>query len=213
MSKTIAMVAAIALILVCQANSIGTIEEKKGNTNLRKLGFDFDVDKTFYIKTFSFLGQKLTYKYRVAVKNGKAINEIIIDSALGSFKVGNSGVDTEGSNTWSGKIKIFTLKSGSYTLDIYAKGTLSYTVKYQNDSKNRLQLWLTGDLEASAEIVSLPDYSARVNCWGTLISASGLATITNSGISKGFNFSGTPVSALIDGDPAFEIFEDWLISF
>ena len=90
MSKTIAMVAAIALILICQANSMGTIEEKKGNTNLRKLGFDFDVDKTFYIKTFSFLGQKLTYKYRVAVKNGKEINEIIIDSALGSFKVGNS---------------------------------------------------------------------------------------------------------------------------
>ena len=55
--------------------------------------------KNFYIKTFSFLGQKIFYKYRVAVINGKAINEIIITTNLGTFEFGNFGVDTEITNT------------------------------------------------------------------------------------------------------------------
>ena len=69
MSKTFAMIAAIAIILISQA---------KGDNSPRKLGFDVNIDATFNIKTFSFLGQKIAYKYRVAVRNGKAINEIII---------------------------------------------------------------------------------------------------------------------------------------
>ena len=62
MGKTnFAMVLAITSILVFQTNSMETIEEKvqeKGNTNLRKLGFNFDIEKTFPIKTFSVYGQK-----------------------------------------------------------------------------------------------------------------------------------------------------------
>ena len=72
MDKTITMLAAIALLLVCQVNSLGTIEEKEISSP-RKLGFDFDVDKAFTIKTFSIAGQKLVFKYRVAVKNGKRL--------------------------------------------------------------------------------------------------------------------------------------------
>ena len=103
MTKTFAMVTAIAVILVCQANSMGT--EEKENTSLRKLAFDYTIDKTFYIKTFSFLGQTIAYKYRVAVRNGKAINEIIVETNLGTFKFGNFGVDTETTQKWSGKKK------------------------------------------------------------------------------------------------------------
>ena len=63
MSNTsIAMIATIVVILIFQTNSMETIEEKKCNTNLRKLGFDFNVEKTFNIKTISFLDQKLSYK-------------------------------------------------------------------------------------------------------------------------------------------------------
>ena len=58
MSKTVAMLAAIAVMLVCQANSMGTIEEKE-IASPRKLGFDFNVEKTFDIKTFSVAGQKV----------------------------------------------------------------------------------------------------------------------------------------------------------
>ena len=87
--SSVAIIIAIAVILVCQVNSMGTKEE---NIPLRKLGFDFNIEKIFDIKSFTFLGQKLTFKYRVAVQNGKAINHIIIESALGSFKLGNTGV-------------------------------------------------------------------------------------------------------------------------
>ena len=96
MSKTFAMIAAIAIILISQA---------KGDNSPRKLGFDVTIDATFNIKTFSFLGQKIAYKYRVAVRNGKAINEIIIITNLGQFKFGNSGVDHETTEKFTGKKK------------------------------------------------------------------------------------------------------------
>ena len=67
MSKTFAMIAAIAIILISQA---------KGDNSPRKLGFDINIDATFNIKTFSFLGQKIAYKYRVAVKNGKQLMKL-----------------------------------------------------------------------------------------------------------------------------------------
>ena len=106
MSKTtVAMLAAIAIILVCQANSIEVEEEKEGNTALRKLGFDFNVEKTFNIKAIEFMGQTLFFKYRIAVKDGKAINEIIIITNLGQFKFGNSGVDHETTEKSTGKKK------------------------------------------------------------------------------------------------------------
>ena len=70
MTKTFAIVAAVVILLVCQANSMGT--EEKENTSLRKLAFDYTIDKTFYIKTFSFLGQTIAYKYRVAVRKWKS---------------------------------------------------------------------------------------------------------------------------------------------
>ena len=203
MSKTFAMIAAIALILISQA---------KGDNSPRKLGFDVNIDATFNIKTFSFLGQKIAYKYRVAVRNGKAINEIIIITNLGQFKFGNSGVDHETTEKFTGKKKVFTLKTGSTVMDIYCGGTLSYTIKYLDDARTRLQMSLFGDLETSAELVSGSSYS-KVRADGTLISASGYATVTSSGIVKGFNFSGTPVYIFKDGDIVYEIFENWLLSF
>ena len=51
---------------------MGTIEEKE-IASPRKLGFDFNIDKTFDIKTILFLGQKLIYKYRLPFKMGKRL--------------------------------------------------------------------------------------------------------------------------------------------
>ena len=200
MSNTsIAMIATIVVILIFQTNSIETIEEKKCNTNLRKLGFDFNVEKTFNIKTISFLDQKLSYKYRVAVKNGKAINELIIDSNLGSIKFGNFGVDTETISHWTGKRKIFTLKTNSAIIGVYAKGILKWTINYLDDSKNKLQMNLVGNLDAIAEVES-GYHSSYAGASGMLISMGGYVTISKSGISKdkGFNFHGTKVKAYFD---------------
>ena len=221
MGKTnFVMVLAITSILVFQTNSMETIEEKiqeKGNTNLRKLGFNFDIEKTFPIKTFSVYGQKIVLKYRVAVKDGKASNQIIIDSNLGSFKFGNNdGVDTETSNTWSGKVRIFNSRFPPVpmiTLGIIAEGTLNYTVKYTTDSKDSLQLYLSGDLKASAEVVSWPGGFTTISTGaeGTIISASGYATVTKNDIIKGFKFIGTAVNTWVQAKAGQKIL--WKYSY
>ena len=201
------MVVAIFFIIVFQANSMGTIERKiqnleEGNTNLRKLGFDFNVEKIFPIKTVSFLGQKLIYKYRVAVKDGKAINQLIIDSNLGSFKFGNTeGVDTETNKTWSGNVRLFTFKcpdNPKIIIAVYAKGSLQTSVKYV--SKDSLQMTLTGYLNAISEAISWPMDIRRVTAtaFGSLITkASGNVTVTKSGISKEFKFSGSQLNIYV----------------
>ena len=202
MNKTIAMLAAIALLLVCQVNSLGTIEEKE-ITSPRKLGFDFNVDKTFDITRLYVAGQYINCKYRVAIQNGKAINQIIMNSNQGTFAFGNNGVDSETSNTWSGKVRIFTFRfpqMPTITLGLIAQGSLSYTVKYASASKDSLQMALTGDLKAGVEVVSGPGAKAKIfsGAEGTLISSSGYATVTKNDIVKGFEFGGTGVNAWVE---------------
>ena len=174
---------------------MGTIEEKE-IASPRKLGFDFNIDKTFDIKTILFLGQKLIYKYRVAVQNGKAINQITIRTDLDTFTFGNDGVDTETSKSWSGKVKLLNFRFPPVpiiTLGLYASGTLQYTVKYATDSKDSLQLSLSVDLKASVEVVKGLGGLAKIisGAEGTLISSSGYATVTKNDVIKGFKFSGT----------------------
>ena len=65
---------------------MGIIEEKEISIP-RKLGFDFNIQKTFDIKTFSILCQKIIWKYRIAVENGKAINQIIIKTNQGHLNL------------------------------------------------------------------------------------------------------------------------------
>ena len=50
------------------------IELEKEGTSLRNLGFNFNVDKTFNIKSIKVAGQTISIKYRIAVQGGKAIN-------------------------------------------------------------------------------------------------------------------------------------------
>ena len=74
----------------------------------------------------------LIYKYRVAVKDGKAINQIIISSNFGSFTFGNNGVEGETSKSWSGKVKLFSMRFPPFPsigLNIYASGSLQYSVQ------------------------------------------------------------------------------------
>ena len=97
MIKIFSIIVAIAVVLVCQVNS----------TEIKEA---FNVDKTFRIKEFSYGGEPLIIKYNVAVKDGKAINQIKIASSLGLTTFGNIGVDTETNGTWSGKARIFNFR-------------------------------------------------------------------------------------------------------
>ena len=81
--------------------------------------------KTFDIKAFSVAGHKVIMKYRVAVLNGTAINQIIIQTDQGTFKFGNDGVDSEISKTWSVNMRILTFRFPpvpTINLGLIAKG-------------------------------------------------------------------------------------------
>ena len=97
MIKIFSIIVAIAVVLVCQVNS----------TEIKE---DFNVDKTFRIKEFSYGGEPLIIKYNVGVRDGKAFNQIKISSSLGLTTFGNNGTDTEKNGTWSGKTRIFNFR-------------------------------------------------------------------------------------------------------
>ena len=203
MNKIVSILVAIALLLICQTNSKETIEEKE-ITSPRKLGFDFDVDKTFTIKTFSIAGQKLVFKYRVAVKNGKAINQIRIESGLGSYTFGNAGIDTEYSKTWSRTINLVDFRFPPYPnviVGLYGTGNLEFSVKYASASKDKLLLAMKGELKASFKVLSAQGPTTKMFAGGdgTVIIGSGVATVTKRNIiSKDFKFSGTAVNSWVE---------------
>ena len=86
------------------------------------------------------------------------------------------------------------------TLGLFAKGTLKYTVKYLTASKDSLQMTLEGDLKASVEVIKGPGSFNKVYAGadGTIISATGSATVTKNDVIKGFNFSGTTVNTWVE---------------
>ena len=221
MSKTsFAMIATIAALLVFQVNSMGTIADSKEGNTPRQLGFNFNVEKTFDIKTISFLGQTLFIKYRVAVKDGKAINQIIISSNFGSFTFGNNGVEGETSKSWSGKVKLFSMRFPpfpSINLNIYASGSLQYSVQYA--SQDSLKLSLSGTLNPIAELAGSPSSLMKfsISTDGILIAASGDAIASKSGVTKQFKFYGTKsnlvIQAKMGNTPIWKkpikLFEEW----
>ena len=144
--------------------------EKEG-TSLRNLGFNFNVDKTF-------------------------------NSKLGSARFGNDGVTAEVSKTWSGNKKIFQFIFPPFpaiSLNIYAGGSLGFSVKFTNVGKTSLQLTLSGSLTASAEVALGAGDFAKVaaGAKGTIINASGSATVTSSGVTKSFSISGGKIEAYV----------------
>ena len=174
--------------------TIEDIEDEEINS-LRKLGFNFNVDKTFNIKSITFLGQTFSIKYRIAVKSGKAINQIIISSNLGTATFGNGGIDYEFSKSFSKRVQVFKFVFPPFpaiTLGVYAGGSLSISVKYTSSSKTGLKLSLSGSLTASAEIKAGSDkvLSFSAGATGDIVKATGYATVTGSSVSKGYSVSG-----------------------
>ena len=164
-------------------------------TPLRNLGFNFNVDKTFNLKTISFLGQSFTIKYRIAVKNGNAINQIIISSNLGTASFGNDGISYTFSKTFSKRVQVFQFNFPPFpiiSLGVYAGGSLTISVQFTSNTKTTLKLSLSGSLTATAEIKAGwdPVLSFAAGATGTIVKASGYAQISGSSVSKGYSVGG-----------------------
>ena len=136
--------------------------------------------------------------------------------------MGNNGVETETSNTWSGKVKFLTFRFPPMLiigLNIYATGSLQYSVKYASDSKDSLKLSLSGKLVPMVELANSisPIIKLSASSDGTLIGASGDAIVSKSGITKQFKFYGTAINLEVQAatlgkilwKKSFKILEDW----
>ena len=168
----------------------------------RHLGYSISADKTFNIGKYNVLGQSVTVKYHVAVKNGKPINEIIISSNLGTTTIGNTGVSLSGS--WSKTITVFKFAFPAFpliTLNAKAKGSISWSVSASGSGKSvKLSASLSGKITLGCEVKAGVDFIASLSAGveGVIVSASGSATIQNNSVSKNFNISAGKLYAYLD---------------
>ena len=170
----------------------------------RRLGYSISADQTFNIGKYNVLGQTVTVKYHVAVKNGKPINEIIIDSKLGTTTIGNTGVSLKGS--WSKTISaIFKFAFPAFPLvsiNAKAKGTISWAVSVTSGSGSSVKLSasLGGKISLCCEVKAgwdaIVSFSGGVE--GTIVNASGSATIQNKKVTKNFSISGGKIVIYLD---------------
>ena len=184
------------------------------------MGFSISADKTFDIKSFKVLGQTIKIKYRVAVVNGNAINELIISSNLGTFKFGNTGISYTHKKTYSYTVTIFTFTFPNFpavSVGILATGSLTYQISWASGSA--LSASLTGTLSATAQIKAGWDSIASLTAGatGVIASASGSASIKSGSVTKSFSFNYGKITCFISGKlfgkeilrRDFTVFEGW----
>jgi len=135
-------------------NNRKEVKEEYKNNGGRCLGYSISADKTFNIGKYDVLGQSVTVKYHVAVQNGKAINEIIISSNLGTTKIGNTGVSLSGG--WSRTITIFKFAFPAFpliTLNAKASGSISWSISASGSGKSvKLSASLGGKITLGCEL-------------------------------------------------------------
>ena len=170
-------------------------------TPLRNLGFPFNADKTFNLKTISFAGQSISIKLHVGVSSSRAIIEIILSSGMGTFRFGNNGVSACISKTWSGRVKLFSYRFPPFPviyLAVYGGGSIGFSVSYTSGN-SQLKLSVSGSLTATAEIGAGSDKVLRfaAGATGTILSASGYASVSRSGVSRGFSISGGRIEVYV----------------
>ena len=201
-------------------DKVEEIEVEPTPENLRRLGFSIKADKTFDIKSFKVLGQTIKIKYRVAVVNGNAINELIISSNLGTFKFGNTGISYTHKKTYSYTVTIFTFTFPNFpavSVGVLATGSLTYQISWASGSA--LTASLTGTLSATAQIKAGWDSIASLTAGasGVIASASGSATIKSGSVTKSFSFNYGKITCFISGKlfgkeilrRDFTVFEGW----
>ena len=171
-------------------------------SNLRNLGFIYNCEKTYVIKSITALGSTVTFKERVGVKNGKAFCQLIISSNLGTQTFGISGASSAISKTYSVTANLMKFNfPSSPTLQILLKasGSLSCSIKV---SSGKLILTLSGSLYAKGDITDGFSQFASVSLSpkGTIITFNHSFTIDSSNqISRSGKASGGAVSILIEG--------------
>ena len=133
-------------------------EEDINSPRLRQLGFasKFNFDKSFDLKSLTFLGKTVSISLRVAVTGGKAICQIVIKCGSAKMTIGNTGVTAVISKTYStGDITLFSFQFPpvpAVGVKFKAGGEVSYSVKFDSSAQDKLVLTLGGTIYAKAGV-------------------------------------------------------------
>ena len=195
-------------------------EMPKDDSKLRKLGFPYNGDTTFVVKTYNTLGGNVYIKVRFGCTGGSAFGYVIVQTSAGTAQIGTSGV--QGSRTWSSEATLFTFPFGpipGVSMNIKAGGSL--TVSASLDYSNNLKITLSGSLYAKAQVTAGYDKVASISggAKGTFLTASMTGTLNSSGASRSGSFSAGTVVAYAEGKTlgyqAFyhevKVFDGWTV--
>ena len=154
--------------------------------------------KTYEVATFKVLGQSVTVKYEVGMKNNKAYNKVVIISKLGTFEFGNKDSTGPITKTFEYSQMVFKFIPPPFPLiaiGVYIKGVLevAFGVKSGSGYDAKYFARIEGSLILGAEIKIGWDFIASLTAFaeGTILSASAETTIYKGVISKtpGFRLS------------------------
>lgn len=164
--------------------------------NLRNLGFNYNCDKTFSLKTISVAGQSISFKENVGVRNGAAFHRIII----GGTSFGVSGISSASTRTYSGSLSIMKFNFPpipAIPITLKTSGSMKTSV---SESGGSLTISSSGSFYAQVAVGSVSGYSSvSASGKGTIISFSRKYTINSSGsISKSGNISSGQVSVTVN---------------
>ena len=153
------IIAAVITLSIGHFNAKST--EVQTNPVARNLGFDISVSKTFNIASFYVSRRPVSVKYVLSVSETQCVNKLVINTALGAFEFGNTGMSSPGKGTKSYMTKVFQDRVCDITRNSYnspkecaifigyAKGELSWEVSLE--SSGRYNVGLSGELKLYTE--------------------------------------------------------------
>ena len=132
-------------------------EEAKEIRGLASLP-SISASKTFNLASFNVLGQKVSVRYEVGIKSGRAFNKIVVSSKLGGFEFGLTSISGEinWSKSYSQTIFYFIVPPpfSFIQLRCYVKGSIAvgFGIKAALGQGSKLWAKISGSLGLGAEV-------------------------------------------------------------
>ena len=170
-------------------------EEAKEIRGLASLP-SISASKTFNLASFNVLGQKVSVKYEVGIKSGRAFNKIVVSSKLGGFEFGLTSISGEinWSKSYSQTIFYFIVPPpfSFIQLRCYVKGSIAvgFGIKAALGQGSKLWAKISGSLGLGAEVSVGLGRIASLSAFaeGTIVDASAQVTLINGSVSKDSGF-------------------------
>ena len=187
-------------------------------TNKVTISSDYNVNHTWTLKTFKFLGLTIKFLEKLVVQKGKVTNQIIVQTDSGSAAFGYSGVSTPITKSVSQSLTIlkFTVPPlPTAQMFLKGSGSLSYSIQ---ESSGKLLLTLNGSIYAQANVKTGTGISSiSANSKGTIFNINRRYSILHQNTSIFGKINGGKITYNVKGvfssgkafSYDFDIFEGW----